>query len=485
MAVLAGGSCGPGEPGPPGFPVHDYRPPEVAEVDGIRTVANVGPAERLNLYPSRPSGPARLLFMERRAAAPLPDGGAAWPDPGSSRVVVFDRDGFVRSVLQGGPAGARALSQPYFAAHDGQGVRAVELGGAALRFVSGEPVAWLDPPLPWPVVHGDGGVLAASRTIFSVETAPVFPGDPLLWVRRGNGAPEGVGSVRVPDRGLTGALVNSGWVAVGPGGDVFFAAALRPELSKYEPDGSLAWQARWPPARPVEEPRFRATAGMAEPVFKIVQAGLALGPDDHIYVLAPGDPELGEDVLLVFDRDGRLLRRGVVDGGGALFVDRKGRVHQVSAGDALYTSAERSRRIAFPPFELERLDGSGTVSLDDLRGRVVVLNFWASWCAPCRKEMPLLDAMADSFDPERAVLVGLNEDILPDDAIRFLEEVGVDYANLRGGGELKERYGYRGLPYTVVLDPDLDVAASFYGFGSTIDPIERAVGEELGRSPPP
>jgi thiol-disulfide isomerase/thioredoxin len=46
-----------------------------------------------------------------------------------------------------------------------------------------------------------------------------------------------------------------------------------------------------------------------------------------------------------------------------------------------------------PPFELARLDGSGTVSLESLRGRVVLLNFWATWCAPCEAEMPAMERL--------------------------------------------------------------------------------------------
>ncbi len=94
--------------------------------------------------------------------------------------------------------------------------------------------------------------------------------------------------------------------------------------------------------------------------------------------------------------------------------------------------------------------------------------------------MPLLDAFARELDPERAIIVGLNEDVAPGAGLAFIEEVGgVGYESGTGGGRLRSRYNYRGLPYTIVLDRDLRVVKSFYGFGSSIDPIIEAVLQEV------
>jgi cytochrome c biogenesis protein CcmG/thiol:disulfide interchange protein DsbE len=121
-------------------------------------------------------------------------------------------------------------------------------------------------------------------------------------------------------------------------------------------------------------------------------------------------------------------------------------------------------------------------TLEEHRGKVVVVNFWASWCVPCREEMPLLDAFARGLDPEQAVVVGLNEDVAPSAGLAFIEELGgVSYDSGVGGGRLRREYNYRGLPYTIVLDRDLRVVKSFYGFGTSIDPIIEAVQEELDR----
>ncbi len=94
--------------------------------------------------------------------------------------------------------------------------------------------------------------------------------------------------------------------------------------------------------------------------------------------------------------------------------------------------------------------------------------------------MPLLDAFSKELEGRGAVVIGLNEDPDADDALSFIEEIGgVSYGHAQGGGRLRSRYNYRGLPYTVVLDRDLRVIRGFYGFGSSIDPIKQAVEREL------
>ncbi len=137
---------------------------------------------------------------------------------------------------------------------------------------------------------------------------------------------------------------------------------------------------------------------------------------------------------------------------------------------------EVSNGAIFPAFELPALDGNGSIALDDYRGRVVVLNFWASWCAPCRHEIPLLNALAEEFDSRQAVVIGLNEDYDPADGLKFIDRIGgVSYPNAAGEGRLIEKYDYLGLPYTVVLDRELRVVEKFFGFGESIDPIRDLV----------
>ena len=110
---------------------------------------------------------------------------------------------------------------------------------------------------------------------------------------------------------------------------------------------------------------------------------------------------------------------------------------------------------AAPAFTLERLDGEGELSLASLRGKAVVLNFWASWCGPCREEMPLLQEGWERWRDRDVVFVGIDVEDFRGDARDFLEEVGVTYPNVFDGkGSTVGRYGLTGYPETFFVDGD-------------------------------
>ena len=115
-----------------------------------------------------------------------------------------------------------------------------------------------------------------------------------------------------------------------------------------------------------------------------------------------------------------------------------------------------------PTFSLRDLDGS-EVGLADVRGRVVVLNFWATWCPPCRREMPALNAVHHAYASEEVAVVGVDVGERADVVERFLDQTPVDYAiwvePSRGEvgdntSELSRRFGGVGLPTTVFIDRD-------------------------------
>jgi thiol-disulfide isomerase/thioredoxin len=109
-----------------------------------------------------------------------------------------------------------------------------------------------------------------------------------------------------------------------------------------------------------------------------------------------------------------------------------------------------------PPFSLASRDG-GTVSLVDLRGRVVCLDFWATWCATCKAALPALDALArrPGFEDVRFLAVNVDHDRaladrwvaqnLPDAKLTMLRD---------GGGALLSRFGAGGMPALYVIDRD-------------------------------
>jgi cytochrome c biogenesis protein CcmG, thiol:disulfide interchange protein DsbE len=103
-------------------------------------------------------------------------------------------------------------------------------------------------------------------------------------------------------------------------------------------------------------------------------------------------------------------------------------------------------------FELPRLNGSGTVSHDDLLGRPVILNFWASWCIPCRREMPLFERMHQRFSDE-VTIIGVDVKDAEINAKEFVDEYDITYEILRDPeAKLAGRLEVDPLPQTFFVD---------------------------------
>jgi cytochrome c biogenesis protein CcmG, thiol:disulfide interchange protein DsbE len=121
----------------------------------------------------------------------------------------------------------------------------------------------------------------------------------------------------------------------------------------------------------------------------------------------------------------------------------------------------RGERIEAPAFDLPRLSGRGRQSLADLRGQVVVLNIWASWCDPCRAESPLLERWHRRVSRDgRATVLGVDVLDVSSDARAFVREFRLTYPQLRDAKDsLRSEYGASGVPETVVIDPRGRIAA--------------------------
>ena len=118
------------------------------------------------------------------------------------------------------------------------------------------------------------------------------------------------------------------------------------------------------------------------------------------------------------------------------------------------------------------------VRLADLRGKPVVINFWASWCVPCRKEAPEL-ARFDHELRRRAQLIGVDFQDAKGDALAFVREFGWRFPNVRDPqGKLASRYGLAGLPTTCVLDRKGRIARRLTG-AQTYETLRQAV-EDVG-----
>ena len=106
-----------------------------------------------------------------------------------------------------------------------------------------------------------------------------------------------------------------------------------------------------------------------------------------------------------------------------------------------------------PQFALSRLDAPGKLKLASLRGKVVVLNFWASWCAPCKSEAPRLEAAWQRYRDRGVVVVGVDGQDFSGDARRFMRKHGITYPNVHDGpGDIGTKYGVTGFPETYFVD---------------------------------
>ncbi len=105
-----------------------------------------------------------------------------------------------------------------------------------------------------------------------------------------------------------------------------------------------------------------------------------------------------------------------------------------------------------PDFTLQTLDGD-SVSLSDYRGKLVMLNFWASWCPPCNSEMPDLQRYYEQHKDEDFIILGVNYQDSPDKVQAFVEKYGVTFPILLDSdGRVANLFGVQGLPTSFFVD---------------------------------
>lgn len=159
----------------------------------------------------------------------------------------------------------------------------------------------------------------------------------------------------------------------------------------------------------------------------------------------------------------------------ALFAPEESRLApqgRINSGGALVLEDRR----AAPDFEAPTFTGE-TLRLSSMRGKIVVLNFWASWCPPCREETPLLQAAQDNLGDD-VVLIGIDVWDAEGDARDFLKQYGVTYAVGRdASGQIAIDYGLSGVPETFIIDAEGRIVARMPGAVRTLEQLREMVAE--------
>jgi cytochrome c biogenesis protein CcmG, thiol:disulfide interchange protein DsbE len=136
-----------------------------------------------------------------------------------------------------------------------------------------------------------------------------------------------------------------------------------------------------------------------------------------------------------------------------------------------------------PDFTLEVISGGepgSRIKLSDLRGKAVVLDFWASWCIPCKEQVPIIDGFARAYEGKDVVVVGVNTSDDRADALGFLKGRNLGYPSvLDADGRVAMAYGVRGLPTLLVLDRQGRITEVRTGVVPRRE-LEALVGKALG-----
>jgi cytochrome c biogenesis protein CcmG/thiol:disulfide interchange protein DsbE len=124
-----------------------------------------------------------------------------------------------------------------------------------------------------------------------------------------------------------------------------------------------------------------------------------------------------------------------------------------SKGEKKENPQEESKKYEAPDFTLKNIEGEA-VTLSDYKGKIVFINFWATWCGPCRHEVPAFVELQDEFGTDNLVILGISLDqgdlsVVP----KFVEEYNINYEVLYGDANVVGKYGgIRSIPTTFVVD---------------------------------
>ena len=147
------------------------------------------------------------------------------------------------------------------------------------------------------------------------------------------------------------------------------------------------------------------------------------------------------------------------------------------SGDPSDEPAQKLVGQAAPAFKLEGTDGNAVSPIDDFKGKVIVLDFWATWCPPCREALPHLDQLYKDQRDQGVAVFAVNERESKEKALTFMTQQNLSIpVLLDANGEVGAQYVVNGIPQTVVIGKDGKVANVFVGFGDgSADKLAEAV----------
>ncbi len=156
----------------------------------------------------------------------------------------------------------------------------------------------------------------------------------------------------------------------------------------------------------------------------------------------------------------------------------------VSYASALDLDEKSTDKVLAPNFSL--LDANGkSVALSDKLGEVVLVNFWASWCGPCRKEMPILNEIQKKFADKGVTVIGVNVDQRREKADKYLSEIHVEFPILFDThGDVSELYSVMAMPSTAILDRQGNIRLIHAGYKSGDEKIYDKIIETLAQEMP-
>ncbi len=326
-------------------------------------------------------------------------------------------------------------------------------------------------PFAASVYATDGKRIVASRSPYFVQFIAEDGSAPLLWMLDTLGHPyAGLGIIHVPDIRYLAQLVNAGPVAI-EDGVVYFAPLVRDEILRLDASGggSPVWRSSRGLIPEEKGPRF--AAGKSRRVeHALINIAMTIGPDGRLYILGGEDSAATRLRLDVLNRETGEIVDSLILGtpATAIAVNRRGQIRVLDPERLMAQIPTRGRELFEPAFDLPDLTGR-RLRLPDYRGKITLVNFWASWCEPCRAEFPHMAELYRQFDRKNFDIAAISDDVSDPKMRAFVAEFRPPFPILVGGGRMKPIYHYRGLPYSVLLDRQGRVIERIFGFGGDVD----------------